>query len=266
MNLLAQVNTVSEGGATELLANLSIPMIGFIALILSLVRFGLLNPFSAKRATGMARGIAEVCESLLVALVLVFLLIRPFFIQAFFIPSASMESTLLGHTAGQDGHTDTVNDHIFVNKMIFRLSDPQFRDIIVFRAPKEADRESLMKGLPQVENVLIKRVIGVPGDTIEVKDVEVTKDGVKETQKAVFRNGQRLDEPYIKEPMESATSVDAHFAIEQPLKLGADEYFVMGDNRNNSNDSRYWGVVKRNRIMGKASFIFMPFNRMGKIK
>ena len=265
MNPLAQVSTATEGGATELLANLSIPMIGIIALVLSIVRFGLLNPMSPKRPNGMARGIAEVCESLLVALVLVFLLIRPFFIQAFFIPSASMENTLLGHTASE-GYKETVNDHIFVNKMLFRISDPQFRDIIVFRAPKEADRDSFMRGLPQVENVLIKRVIGVPGDTIEVKDVEETKDGQKELHKAVFRNGQKLEEPYIKEPMDVSGNSDAHFAIEQPLKLGSDEYFVMGDNRNNSNDSRYWGTVKRNRIMGKASFIFMPFNRMGKIK
>ncbi len=266
MNLFAQVTSVSEGGATELLANLSIPMIGFIALILSIVRLGLLNPLSKKRPAGMARGIAEVCESLLVALVLVFLLIRPFLIQAFFIPSESMETTLLGHTAGQGGHTDTVNDHIFVNKMVFRYSDPQFKDIIVFRAPKEADGESLMRGLPQVENVLIKRVIGVPGDTLEVKDEEVTKEGQKEMQKVVVRNGVKLVEPYIKEAMESPGSSGAHFAVDQPLKLGSDEYFVMGDNRNNSNDSRFWGVVKRNRIMGKASFVFMPFNRMGKIR
>ncbi len=265
MNFFAQQATspMYEVPPTEVLANMSLGTIGFIALILSLVRFALLNPFSKRPATGMARGIAEFAESILVALVLVFLLIRPFLLQAFFIPSQSMENTLLGHTAGKDGYTDTVNDHIFVNKLVFRYSDPQHQDIIVFRAPKEADHESKRQGLPQVENVLIKRVIGTPGDTLQVKEVETTEGGEKRLVKAVFRNGEQLKEPYIKESMDALTPNP--FAG-TPLKLGANEYFVMGDNRNNSNDSRFWGVVTRDRVIGKAAFIFMPFNRMGRIR
>jgi signal peptidase I len=263
MNILAQVTTTAEGGATEVLANLSVSMIGLIALVLTLLRFALLHPVT-KNPKSPARGFAEVAESLLIALVLVFLLIRPFFLQAFFIPSESMETTLLGHTAEPGKYTDTVNDHIFVNKLIFRYSNPQFKDIIVFRAPKEADAESLRRELPPQENILIKRVIGVPGDTILVKDVVAAKEGERQIQKAVFRNGSRLEEPYIKEPMES--SGGGRYGVEQAIKLNEDEYFVMGDNRNNSNDSRFWGIVKRNRVIGKASLIFMPFNRMGLIR
>ncbi len=267
MNFLAQqaTNSIAEAPPTEFLANLSVGMIGFIALVLSLVRFALLNPTSNRPPANLARGIAEFCESILVALVLVFLLIRPFLLQAFFIPSQSMENTLLGHSAGVDGYTDTVNDHIFVNKLVFRYSAPQHKDIIVFRAPKDADGESRQRGLPQVENVLIKRVIGVPGDTIQVKEVEVKEGGEKKTIKAVFRNGERLIEPYTKEPMDGYPGAPP-FAGITPLKLAPDQYFVMGDNRNNSNDSRFWGVVTRDRVIGKASFIFMPFNRMGLIR
>jgi signal peptidase I len=255
---------MADGGATEVLANLTIPMIGLIALVLSLVRFWLLNPLSLKTPSKGVQGFAELCESMLVAVVLVFMLIRPFFFQAFFIPSSSMENTLLGHNAGQDGYTDTVKDHIFVNKLVFRYSNPQHKDIIVFRAPKEADAESPMRGLPQQENILIKRVIGVPGDTILVKDVEGVKNGERDVHKVVIRNKQQLEEPYIREAMESY--VGGQFGVEQPIKLGADEYFVMGDNRNHSNDSRFWGVVKRDRIMGRASMIFMPINRFGWIR
>lgn len=266
MNFLAQQATgsFSETPPTEFLANLSVGAIGFIALILSLVRFTLLNPLSNRPPSGFARGIAEFCESILVALVLVFLIIRPFFLQAFFIPSQSMENTLLGHSAGMDGYTDTVNDHIFVNKLVFRFGSPQHKDIIVFRAPKSADKESEARGVPQVENVLIKRVIGVPGDTIQVKEVEAKEGDEKKIIKAVFRNGERLIEPYTKEPMDGYTRHP--FAGETPLKLAPGEYFVMGDNRNNSNDSRFWGVVTRDRVIGKAAFIFMPLNRMGIIR
>src|SRR5205823_9466268 len=126
---------------------------------------------------------------------------------------------------------DTVHDHIFVNKLVYRYSDPKFGDIIVFKAPKSADAESAFKGLPQQENVLIKRLIGLPGDTIEVKEG------------AVYRDGQKLNEPYIKEAMSPVPLPGAKYGVDGAIHLNSHQLFVMGDNRNDSNDSRYWGPL-----------------------
>ena len=279
--LLAQTAGPSaESGVTEALANLSVGSVALIALVLTVIRLLLLNPLrpsvpgKAIELPSSIRAVAEVFESLIVALVLVFLIIRPFFVQAFYIPSESMEPTLLGHDPTATGlypHDDSVHDRLFVNKLVYRYSEPHHGDIIVFRAPKEADMENPAKGLPPVENVLIKRCIGLPGDTIEVK-----KDG---DHSAVWRNGEKLIEPdiatqkdvaapyHINKPMDEPQPQQAHFGVDQYdgphiLKLGPDELFMMGDNRNDSNDSRYWGPLKRDRVIGKAAVIFFPLNRI----
>ena len=268
----------SEQSVTDVLANLSIDKVALIALVLTVIRFLLLNPMrnsspeQAAKMPGSVRAVAEVFESLIIALVLVFLIIRPFFVQAFYIPSESMEPTLLGHdvTDGSGSyrgtpHPDSVHDRLFVNKLVYRYSEPHHGDIIVFRAPKNADMESQMNGRPPVENVLIKRCIGLPGDTIEVK-----KEGDHCT---VYRNGQALVEPYIKEPISADQPQQAIYGVDKeagprpedgphPLKLGPNELFMMGDNRNDSNDSRYWGPLERSRVIGKAEVIFFPLNRI----
>lgn len=291
------MNPTSDTGISEVLANLSIDKIVMAALILTAIRMLILQiggAFHSAPATSTdkavraakagvvvgasetwARGIAEILESLIIAAVLVFLIIRPFFVQAFFIPSESMEYTLLGHDAGTapsgEVHTDTVHDHIFVNKLIYRFQKPQRGDIIVFKAPKEADNEHDTAN--KVENVLIKRLIGVPGDTIEIRDGHV------------WRNGQKLEEFWrdstpqhnllpghtysIKEEMLRSLEDNFRFGTpgsrflpNGPVHLGPHQYWVMGDNRNNSNDSRYWGPLDDNRVIGKASVIFWPINRM----
>lgn len=238
-----------DAGATEWLANLSVGYIVLAALILTIIRMALTpseSPF--------ARSIAELVESLIIAGVLVFLIIRPFFVQAFYIPSESMEPTLMGHPAGLSRtgqiYPSEIHDHIFVNKMIFRVQEPKRGDIIVFRAEKKADKENT----PPLENVLIKRLIGIPGDTIWVKPDD---NGVVR----VFRNGKPLDEPYINGPIEQQRP-DAEYAVREPLKLQPGQLFVMGDNRNNSNDGRFWGSFPRDRVIGKAMFIFWPLNRI----
>lgn len=262
----------SDPGVGEIFASLSVGMITLIALVLTLMRILLLQlkaprPGQTDEVHPWARGMAEILESLVIAGILVFLIIRPFFVQAFFIPSESMEETLLGHDAGDSRsgstHTDTVHDHIFVNKLVYRYSEPQRGDIIVFRAPLVADQEDFQNGKPQKENVLIKRLIGIPGDRILVKEATVkTKDGRTTTAHAVFRNGQQLIEPYIKEPM-LPPSNQAKYAVNgKELVLGPNQLFVMGDNRNDSNDSRYWGTLDRYRVIGKANLIFFPFNRI----
>ena len=256
------MNPTTDSGATEFLANLSIGTVVIFALIMTILRIILIQ-FAVSKAPSTTtpephsffRGLAEILESLIIAGILVFLIIRPFFVQAFFIPSESMEVTLLGHDEGTNQFTgesqsDTVHDHIFVNKMIYRLTEPKFRDIIVFRAPLSADSEDLSKGLPQKENILIKRLMGVPGDTIEVRDGKL------------YRNNQVLTEPYIKEPIAQIQRSEAIYGVGQPLKLGPGQLFVMGDNRNNSNDSRFWGTLDRNRVIGKATCIFWPLKRI----
>lgn len=253
-----------EVGATEWLANLSIGYVVLAAFVLTLVRLALV-PLEDQ----FARSIAELAESLIIAAILVFLIVRPFFVQAFYIPSESMEPTLMGHDAGYNPATNTdyptaIHDHIFVNKLVYRLRDPRRGEIIVFRAEKKADTA----GGGQHENVLIKRLIAIPGDTVEIKKAP---DG----QMRVFLNGRPLIEkvanpdgsctgaPYcIKAPMDDPQPEQAHYAEGTPLHLGPNQLFVMGDNRNNSNDSRFWGTLPRNRVIGKAEVIFWPLSRI----
>lgn len=246
------------GGVTDMLAGLSIGSVVLGALLLTLIRIPLTmskHPF--------ARSIADFVESIVAAGIFVFLLIRPFLAQAFYIPTPSMEPTLLGHQEGMlsmDGiYTDTVHDHFFANKLIYRLRDPQHGDIVVFNAPKAADRE----GGFQHERALIKRVIGTPGDTIYIHDGEV------------YRNGKALNEPVcgpgaptpcIAQKVSNPQPGEAIYGVTEPLKLGKDQYFMMGDNRNNSSDSRYWGIVTRNRIVGRADLLFWPLSRAGRIR
>lgn len=262
------MHTISDVGASELLANLSVPVVVLVALALTVLRLILLRrkvrrPGKPPEAHPFARSVAELLESLIIAGVLVFLLIRPFLVQAFYIPSGSMEPTLLGHDAGRDlvtgvEYPDTVHDHIFVNKLAYRTGDPQRGDIIVFKAPPQADMEDKYLGLPLKENTLIKRCIGLPGDTIWIHDGGVYR---KQPGQANF---VPLVEPYLdpKLPMENPQPPQAIFATQGPLKLEPGQYFALGDNRNHSSDGRFWGTIERKRILGKAAVIFFPFNRL----
>ena len=281
------MNPATDQGATEFLANLSVGAIVAAALTLTLLRLLILQVSGAMNRrptadTSLARGLAEILESLIIAGVLVFLVIRPFFVQAFFIPSESMENTLLGHDAGQSQtgafHKDTVHDHIFVNKLVYRYSRPHRGDIIVFKAPKEADAEHKYSG-NQVENVLIKRLIAVPGDNVEIKQGpdghdHVWLDGKMQDE---FHNDKEgnLSSGFkysIREPMDEGLEPNFVFGTATakgdaktpggPIHLGPNQFWVMGDNRNDSNDSRYWGPLDDSRVIGKASLIFWPLSRI----
>jgi signal peptidase I len=182
----------------------------------------------------------EYFESIVIAVILA-LFIRTFVVQAFKIPTGSMENNLL------------VGDHLLVNKFVYGPSAsagergvlPESTvhrgDVVVFKYPEEPERD------------FIKRVIGLPGETLELR------------KKRVYINGQRLDEPYVHflvPPSPHAQEVAASDVREQygPVTVPAGHYFVMGDNRDNSQDSRYWGFVKRDKIKGKAFLIYWSWD------
>lgn len=132
--------------------------------------------------------------------------------------------------------TIQIGDRVLALKFVYYQNGPQRGDIIVFKAPPTSG----------INAVLIKRTIGLPNDTIKV-----VKD------KGVYINGQLLDEKYINE----IPNYDM-----PELKLGPDEYFMMGDNRNNSADSHIWGPLPKKNVIGKAVVRFWPLNRLGAVK
>jgi len=178
----------------------------------------------------------ENVEAILLAILLA-LFIRTFIVQAFKIPSGSMENTLL------------IGDHILVNKFIYGIrmpftnqtlipiKDPQRGDIVVFKFP----------GDPKVD--YIKRVVGLPGDVIE------------EHNKQVFVNGKPDQNPYAihKDPYTIRSTYPPRDNFD-PITVPPDSLFVMGDNRDNSNDSRFWGFVNYDKLRGKAFMIYWSWD------
>src|SRR5688572_20519459 len=125
-------------------------------------------------------------------------------------------------------------ERIFINKFVYRLGigDIQRGDMVVFWFPGDPTKS------------YIKRVIGIPGDTVEVDDG------------TVIVNGHRLQEPYVLDQFRDRASMS-------PFKVQGDEFFVLGDHRSSSNDSRSWGAVPRKFIYGKAVFVYWPVDKIG---
>jgi len=187
----------------------------------------------------------ELLDSGLIAFLLVFVLVRPLVVQAFFIPSGSMLPTL------------RPGDRILVNKFIYRLSPPQRGDVIVFNAPPYA----LSEGDGQKDYV--KRLIGLPGDVIKIRSYD-----------GVYVNNRRLDDPPGVPAPQYDWPVDEfnHQPLEEGHTVGKDAYFVLGDNRNDSNDSHQWrdSITGQSRpdlaswrVLGKAMVSFWPPGRLG---
>ena len=179
---------------------------------------------------------------LLTALVIA-VLIKTFLVQPFWIPSESMLDTI------------HVNDRVMVNKLAFHLGEPERGDVVVFRDPGEPEIE---ESIPEVvirsvleavgirtrgRDDLIKRVIGLPGDTITI------------SENTVHVNGTAISEPYLDEEM---TMPDAG-----PFEVGDDEVFVMGDNREFSFDSRRFGNINLDALVGRAFVIIWPPSNFG---
>ncbi|MDD3311696.1 signal peptidase I [Pseudodesulfovibrio sp.] len=204
----------------------------------------------------------DTLEAIVVALVLAFF-IRTFIVQAFKIPSGSMLETL------------QIGDHLLVSKfaydvrmpssilfkdapngksyfsvldsadgkVLYKTGDPQRGDIVVFKFPEDESKD------------FIKRVVGLPGETLEVRN------------KVVYIDGQPLAEPYVMHTRADTMPVRDNFG---PFVVPEGQYFMMGDNREGSYDSRWWGTVKREKIVGKALVVYWSWGgptdiRLGRI-
>jgi signal peptidase I len=205
------------------------------------------SPEHAKAPTPRRKSVVrEYAEAMIIALALA-LFIRTFFLQAYKIPSGSMERTLL------------IGDHILVNKILYGLRMPESvfglrppglpygqylfqlepvhrRDIVVFVFPPDRTKD------------FIKRVIAIGGDTVEVKG------------RAVYVNGQKQDEPYAHYEDGEAGPSAAPRDDFGPVKVPEGKLFVMGDNRDRSYDSRFWGFVDRSDVEGRALIIYWSWD------
>jgi signal peptidase I len=177
----------------------------------------------------------------LIVIVIIVLLIRAFVAQAYNIPSGSMKPTLL------------VGDFILVNKLVYRFSEPQRGDIVVFKYPID----------PNID--FIKRIIALPGEEVEVRNNQVFINGKPLPLIEVGRgeeNGVRkvIYEEILPEGKKHKVQFYEDFPFSKrdfgPVVVPPNHYFVMGDNRDNSEDSRYWGFVPRENIVGKAFVIY----------
>ncbi len=166
-------------------------------------------------------------QILFMALILA-LLMRLFVAEPRFIPSDSMVPTL------------EIGDRLVVEKVSYRFHPPQFGDIVVFDPPPQLQTLGFTK-----DQAFIKRIIGQPGQIVEVKDGKV------------FVDRTPLKEPYIAAPPDYRMA---------PVQVPPGEFFVMGDNRPNSNDSHIWGFLPEQNIIGHAWFRFYPFDRIGTVR
>ncbi len=246
----------------ETLARLPIATVVVAMAVFTVIRLAT-YPFQNK----VARFINNLLDAVIYAGILVYLIIRPFLVQPFYIPSESMVPTL------------KVGDVVMVGKFSYLIGEPKRFDIVVFRAPDWALNPWQVPG----KTDFVKRLIGLPGDVIEIKAGE-----------GLYINGQLIKEPYINAiPQYSMKiingvvySYDALGNIEkgdtnvmrapvfdpaersmvmrtpsQPIPEG--KYLMLGDNRNQSSDSHHWGLLDADRVVGKALFVFWPPNRIG---
>jgi len=173
--------------------------------------------------------IFELIKIIVVSLVII-IPIRYFLVQPFYVKGASMEPNFYDH------------EYLIIDEISYRFKEPSRGDIIVFRYPKN----------PQ--EYFIKRIIGLPGEKIQVKDGQVRIINNNN------QDGSILDEPYL------ANGTKTYSLIEDAVSLGNEEYFVLGDNRNSSKDSRSFGSVNRSFITGRVILRGWPFSRINLFK
>lgn len=163
----------------------------------------------------------ELVRFAMIALVAVFL-IRIFVVQPFIVSGSSMVPTF------ENG------EYLIIDEISYRVNNPQRDDVVVFKYPNDTKK------------YFIKRIIGLPNETVDIKGNVITITNEE------HQDGFKLDQPYVK----NMSKNDIHFELKN------DEYFVMGDNRSASSDSRYWGAVKRKLLVGKALLRLWPIGRI----
>lgn len=187
--------------------------------------------------------IREYAEALIIALILA-LMIRTFIVQAFKIPTGSMEPTLL------------VGDHLLVSKFSYSVHIPNeipftsvqlFPDIHFFSSVPERGNIVVFKYPEDESKDFIKRVVGLPGETIQV------------IQQRVYINDKLLKEPYAHHSQPPSLNSGNRDNM-APLRIPEDHVFVMGDNRENSHDSRMWGVLDLSKLRGKAQWVYWSWD------
>ncbi len=166
--------------------------------------------------------LADLIRFAIIAIVIVFP-IRLFIAQPFIVSGASMEPTF------ENGQ------YLIVDEITYRLNNPVRGDVIIFRYPRDPSK------------FFIKRIIGLPGETVKIEGSKITIYNKDEA------TGLTLDEPYV-DHMNKDTSL--------MQQLGGDEYFVLGDNRDASSDSRVWGILKRDLIVGRALLRLLPVTHL----
>jgi signal peptidase I len=224
--------------------------------------------------------IIETLDSAAIAIGLVLFIIQPFVLQAFYIPSGSMEDTLQGPPPGRDSG----GDRLLVSKFLYRIRAPKFQDVVVFKATPAAIRASAQSE-ENGEIDYIKRCIGEPGDVVTA------------SERKVVRNGKEIVEPYTKwsssnesyydmkiiggklysrdvaspnfpnpwkcENVEVPPEQQQAVTDAEPGPVPPGHYLVLGDHRDNSNDGHVWGFVPRENFIGKAICVFWPPTRIG---
>ena len=169
--------------------------------------------------------------------VLVALAIQAWLLKPYRIPSGSMLDTL------------RPGDRVLVNRVVYHLRDPHRGDVIVFHYPQD----------PEV--VFIKRVVGVPGDRLEVRDGHLYVNGRRAPEPYVHRTAGRSD-PTIAQATVAGSTMHDPWSLAEPYRVPAGKYFVMGDNRTDSDDSRDWGTVPRTAIVGEGLATYWPLSRL----
>ena len=169
----------------------------------------------------------ETAKVLLISLAII-IPIRYYLVQPFFVKGASMEPNF------HDG------DYLLIDEISYRFNEPKRGEVVVFRYPENPSQ------------YFIKRIVGLPEETVEIKDDQVI------IYNDDFSGGLKLKEGYLSEDQETAGSFF--------VRLESDEYFVLGDNRFQSSDSRRWGNLNRNLITGRAFLRLWPFSKIMKTK
>ncbi|MDP3900077.1 MAG: signal peptidase I [bacterium] len=168
----------------------------------------------------------EVAKVVIISLAII-IPVRYFLIQPFYVKGASMEPSFYDH------------EYLIIDEITYRFREPQRGEIVVFKYPRDPSQ------------YFIKRVIALPGEKIEIQNGEVfiyTKD----TNRKI-----KLDEGYLFENIDTIANTDT------PIEVGEDQYYVLGDNRNHSKDSRNFGAVKSSFVIGRVVFRGWPFSRLG---